>query len=103
MREGTPVSDESAWTMFAVYREAREPRQYRVVYFTELDERSRETAIEHVMAGELVCEGFLPDAAKEAGKRRLETLVARLNAGDIIDLARLAATTGAGRAEHPYP
>jgi hypothetical protein len=97
------MSDESAWTMFAVYREDREPRRYRVAYFTEMDERTREAAIGQVMAGELVYGGFLADARKELAKRRLEELVAALNHGEAIqdqDIARAVAEVDGSDVAH---
>jgi chromosome condensin MukBEF MukE localization factor len=69
-------------TMFEIYREAGYGRAYRVVYFTELEEKNKEQEINRAMAGEHVFDGFLADHSKDAGKSRVAELVARLNAGD---------------------
>ena len=71
-------------TMFEIYREADYARQYRVVYFTELDEHNKEREINRAMAGEHFFDGFLGDGRKEEGKRRIGEIVARLNKGEAL-------------------
>lgn len=71
-------------TMFEIYREADYGRQYRVVYFTELDEHNKEREINRAMAGEHFFDGFLGDGRKEEGKRRVAEIVARLNRGEAL-------------------
>jgi hypothetical protein len=71
-------------TMFEIYREADYGRQYRVVYFTDLDEHNKEIEINRAMAGEHFFDGFLLNLRKEEGKKKLTELVARLNRGDPI-------------------
>lgn len=71
-------------TMFEIYREADYARQYRVVYFTELDEHNKEREINRAMAGEHFFDGFLGDGRKEEGKRRVAEIVARLNRGEAL-------------------
>lgn len=71
-------------TMFEIYREADYGRQYRVVYFTELDEHNKETEINRAMAGEHFYDGFLTDLHKDEGKRRIADIVRRLNDGEAI-------------------
>jgi hypothetical protein len=70
--------------MFEIYREADYARQFRVVYFTELDEHNKEKEISRAMAGEHFYDGFLREARKDAGKTRLRELVQRLNAGEAL-------------------
>ena len=86
-------------TMFEIYREADYARRFRVVYFTELDEHNKESEINRAMAGEHFFDGFLPDAAKDEGKRRVADIVDRLNAGENLTArdveAALAGLTGA--------
>lgn len=71
-------------TMFEIYREADYGRQYRVVYFTELDEHNKESEINRAMAGEHFYDGFLTDLHKDEGKRRIADIVRRLNDGEAI-------------------
>jgi hypothetical protein len=87
--------------MFEVYREADYARQYRVVYYTELDEHNKEIEINRAMAGEHFCDGFIPERAKDEAKRVIADLVRRLNAGQAVapaevetQLAALAAPAG---------
>ncbi len=70
--------------MFEIYREADYGRQYRVVYFTELDEHNKEAEINRAMAGEHFFDGFLRDLRKDEGKRRINEIVARLNKGESL-------------------
>lgn len=76
-------------TMFEIYREADYGRQYRVVYFTELDEHNKETEINRAMAGEHFYDGFLTDLQKDEGKRRIAEIVRRLNDGESITTAEV--------------
>jgi len=69
-------------TMFEVYREADYGRQYRVVYFTDLDEHNKEAEINRAMAGEHFYDGFLLDRRKEDAKRKIGELVSRMNRGE---------------------
>lgn len=71
-------------TMFEIYREADYGRQYRVVYFTELDEHNKEAEINRAMAGEHFFDGFLTDLNKDEGKRRIADILRRLNAGESV-------------------
>ena len=71
-------------TMFEIYREADYARQYRVVYFTDLDEHNKETEINRAAAGEHFYDGFLANLHKEDGKKKLNELVTRLNRGEEI-------------------
>jgi len=48
-------------TMFEVYRETSYSGNYRVVYFTELQDHNKETEINRAMAGEHFVDGFLAD------------------------------------------
>lgn len=78
-------------TMFEIYREAGYGRTYRVVYFTELEEKNKEQEINRAMAGEHVFDGFLLDLKKESGKTRVTEVLARLNAGEALGAGEIAA------------
>lgn len=73
--------------MFEIYREADYGRQYRVVFFTELDEHNKEAEINRAMAGEHFFDGFLLNLRKEEGKKKIGELVARLNRGEPLTAA----------------
>lgn len=73
--------------MFEIYREADYGRQFRVVYFTELDEHNKEFEINRAMSGEHFFDGFLSDASKDEGKQRIAEIIQRLNAGEKLSPA----------------
>ena len=82
---------ESDKVMFEIYREKTYTGQYRVVYYTELDDHNKEWEINRAMAGESFCDGFLRDYRKEEGKQIIEGFVERLNRGERIDPAQVLA------------
>lgn len=82
---------ESDKIMFEIYREAGYDRRYRVVYFTELSERSRDHEIGRALAGEHVLDGFIPLEHSERAKALIAALLERLNAGEAVSHAELAA------------
>jgi hypothetical protein len=75
---------ESDKVMFEIYREPEFGRQYRVVYFTELDEHSREIEINEAMRGEHIFDGYLRNYTKQEGKRTVAGILERLNSGETI-------------------
>ena len=75
---------ESDKIMFEIYREPEFGRQYRVVYFTELDEHNKEKEINEAMRGEHVFDGFLRNFKKQEGKRIVSEILERLNSGESI-------------------
>ena len=75
---------ESDKIMFEIYREPEFGRQYRVVYFTELDEHNKEKEINEAMRGEHVFDGYLRNFKKQEGKRIVSEILERLNSGESI-------------------
>jgi hypothetical protein len=75
--------------MFEIYREASFNRQYRVVYFTELDEHNKEREINDAMRGEHVFDGYLPNYTKDEAKRMVAKIVERLNGGETLNRAEI--------------
>jgi hypothetical protein len=71
--------------MFEIYREAGYDRQYRVVYFTELDEHNKDAEIARATAGEHYYDGFLRAGTLPEAKRVIVSLLDRLNAGEAVD------------------
>jgi hypothetical protein len=76
---------ESDKIMFEIYREPEFGRQYRVVYFTELDEHNKEQEINEAIRGEHVFDGYLRNFKKQEGKRIVSGILERLNSGETID------------------
>lgn len=75
---------ESDKVMFEIYREPEFGRLYRVVYFTELDEHTKEKEINDAMRGEHIFDGYLRNYTKQEGKRTVAGILTRLNSGDKI-------------------
>ncbi len=71
--------------MFEIYRDASYDQQYRVVYFTELDENNKHNEINRAMAGDHVYDGFLKELSADAGKEKINAILARLNDGETLD------------------
>lgn len=70
--------------MFEVYRETAYSGDYRVVYFTELQDHNKESEINRAMAGEHLVDGFLANHTLEAGKRIVDEMLDRLNQGESL-------------------
>jgi len=75
---------ESDKIMFMIYREADFSRKYHVVYFTELDEHTKEAAINSAMAGEHFYDGFIKSISGSQGKAVIEDVLSRLNSGQKV-------------------
>jgi hypothetical protein len=69
-------------TMFEIYREAPGEGQYKVVYFTELDDHNKEEQIARAMRGEHVYDGFLRNYGKAEAKKAVARILDRLNRGE---------------------
>jgi hypothetical protein len=85
---------ESDKIMFEIYREKTYSGKFRVVYYTELDEHNKEWEINHALAGESFFDGFLKNYRKEEGKQIIESIVERLNQGEKLEAAEVAAALG---------
>lgn len=70
--------------MFEIYREAGYDRQYRVVYFTELDEHNRDQEIARAMSGEHFYDGFIREDILTDAKEIINRIVERLNNGEVL-------------------
>ena len=73
---------ESDKIMFEIYRESTYSGQYKVVYFTELQDHNKEHEISRAMAGEHFYDGFIRNYRKDQAKEAISTLLKRLNAGE---------------------
>jgi hypothetical protein len=76
---------ESDKVMFEIYRESQYSGQYRVVYFTELQEHNKETEINHALAGEHYFDGFIKSSGKDEAKEIIQSILGRLNSGEQMD------------------
>jgi hypothetical protein len=76
---------ESDKVMFEIYRETEYTGQYRVCYFTELQDHNKETEINHAMAGEHFYDGFIKNFKKDEAKEIINSLLVRLNGGEKLD------------------
>ncbi len=80
---------ESDKVMFEVYREGYN-NQYRVVYFTELNDQNKEYEINRAMAGEHFFDGFIRNYRKEEAKDLIDALLKRMNNGEQLTPAQFA-------------
>jgi hypothetical protein len=86
----TAVTDEKR-VMFEIYRDADDAGKFRVVYFTELGEHERELEIGAAFRGEHVFDGFILIRERLQAKRAINSLLDRLNSGELVgegDIAR---------------
>lgn len=70
--------------MFEIYRERR-TGEYRVVYYTELNDHIRDREIEKALAGDHFYDGFIKDFKKEEAKRIIDRILERLNRGEAVE------------------
>ena len=76
---------ESEKIMFEIYKEATYTGQYRVVYFTELQDHNKEAEINRAMAGQHFYDGFIRQYRKEQAKEAIEQILNRLNKGERVE------------------
>ncbi|HZQ91267.1 MAG TPA: hypothetical protein VFA60_05695 [Terriglobales bacterium] len=74
--------------MFEIYRDALEGT-YRVVYYTELDDHTKDWEISRAAAGDSVFDGFLSWSSRLDGKRAIAQIVDAFNSGAPLDAAEL--------------
>ena len=80
--------------MFEIYREADYGRQFRVVYFTELNEHNKENEINRAMAGEHFFDGFIRNYRKDEAKEIIDGLLGRMNRGETLQAADVVRELG---------
>jgi hypothetical protein len=76
---------ESDKIMFEIYKETTYQGQYKVVYFTELQDHNKEHEISRAMAGQHFYDGFIKNYRKEQAKEIIDGLLARLNNGEAVN------------------
>lgn len=82
------MSFESQKILFQIYREGSFNRHYRVVYFTELGDKNKESEINRALAGEPIFDGFIKDFRKDEAKVIIEKYLEALNDGAVFDADR---------------
>ncbi|MBZ5542219.1 MAG: hypothetical protein LAO07_00890 [Acidobacteriia bacterium] len=80
---------ESDKIMFEIYKESTYTGQYRVVYFTELQDHNKEFEISRAMAGEHFYDGFIRQYRKDQAKETISKFLERLNGGERLTSADL--------------
>jgi len=80
---------ESDKIMFEIYKETTYTGQYRVVYFTELQDHNKEHEIARAMAGEHFYDGFIRQYRKDQAKEAIGRFLDRLNGGEKLTRADL--------------
>ena len=82
---------ESEKIMFEIYTENKYGKnEYRVVYFTELEEHNKEKEISDAMAGEHFFDGFIMEFRKNEAKAIIAKAVEKLNNGENVDPEELS-------------
>jgi hypothetical protein len=85
------VAFESEKTMFEIYRETTYTGNYRVVYFTELQDHDKNAEINRALSGEHLFDGFIANHKKDDAKRAIEAILQRLNNGERLEPAEIGA------------
>jgi hypothetical protein len=80
--------------MFEIYRETGYSRQYRVCYFTELQDHNKESEINHALSGDHFFDGFIRNYRKDEAKSIIASLVARLNEGETVEPGEVVRALG---------
>lgn len=81
-------------TMFEIYRETAYSGQYKVVYFTELQDHNKETEINRALSGQHVYDGYLKNFGKDSAKEIIDGLLARMNRGEKIGAEEIEHSLG---------
>jgi hypothetical protein len=81
-------------TMFEVYRETAYSGEYRVVYYTELQDHNKESEINRATAGKHFVDGFIRNFGKDDAKAVIDGLLVRLNDGEEMTPEEFLRTLG---------
>jgi hypothetical protein len=82
----TPPPDK---IMFEIFKDTARNGDYQVIYFTELDDHTREVEINRAANGEHVFDGFIRNRGKDQAKLVLGSILQRLNSGEAIQPAEI--------------
>ena len=67
--------------MFEIYKANDYTDEYRVVYFSELDDHNRDKEIDNAMKGNHFFDGFILTLKKERAMKQIEDILEKLNDG----------------------
>jgi hypothetical protein len=67
--------------MFEIYQE-KYSSEYKVVYFTELNDHTRETEIGKALSGDHIYDGFIKEFKKDDAKQIIDRLLNQMNDGE---------------------
>ena len=73
---------ESDKIMFEIYKDTQYNQNYRVVYYTELNEHNKHTEIARAMSGLSLYNGFIKDYKKDEAKKIIDEIIDSLNKGE---------------------
>jgi hypothetical protein len=82
----TPPPDK---IMFEIFKDTARDGDYQVIYFTELDDHTREVEINRAANGEHLFDGFIRNRGKDQAKLVLGSILQRLNNGEAIQPAEI--------------
>jgi len=71
--------------MFEIYKANDYTDEYRVVYFSELDDHNRDKEIDNAMKGDHFFDGFILTLKKERAIKQIEDILEKLNDGETLD------------------
>ena len=83
------IQDHNDKIMFEIYKENTYSKEYRVVYFTELNEDNKEREIDRAMKGDHVFDGYILSIKKYRAMKQIEDINQRLNDGETLDVQYL--------------
>ena len=71
--------------MFEIYKENVYSGEYRVVYFSELDDHNKDKEIDRAMKGDHFFDGFILTLKKDRAMKKIEDILEKLNDGETLD------------------
>ena len=80
---------ESDKIMFEIYKEGAYGERYHIVYFTELEDHDKDKEIDRALAGEHFYDGFIRNDQSDEAKEILESVLERLNEGDVVETSEV--------------
>ena len=83
------IQDHNDKIMFEIYKENSYSKEYRVIYFTELNEDNKEREIDRAMKGDHVFDGYILSIKKYRAMKQIEDIIQRLNDGETLDVQYL--------------
>lgn len=75
--------------MFEIYKDVARNGDFRVIYFTELDDHTREVEINRAASGEHVYDGFIRNRGKDQAKLVVGSILERLNNGERVQTTEI--------------